>query len=218
MIRITLILPLDDNPMTNNYFVLSIFAVDMNLADFYTVAVTHKNFSIKNLGKLHIDETVLKTQLTEIKQKLQLKELVYLSTCNRVEILFVSSKPVDKNFLINLFSSINKDLKPGELKKLVTTAEIYNSHEAVNHTLRVASSLESLVVGEREIITQFRQAYEKCCSFGLTADFMRLLNKHTVETAKQIFTETNIAKNPVSPNASSMERSFKSPSNSTVFL
>src|SRR5262249_3662790 len=77
-------------------------------------------------------------------------------------------------------------------------AEVYNSHEAVNHILRVASSLESLVVGEREIITQFRQAYEKCNSYGLTSDFMRLLNKHTVETAKQIFTETGIAKNPVS--------------------
>lgn len=170
----------------------------MNLTNFYTVAITHKNFSIKDLGKLHIDEVHLKTQLTELKHKLHLKELVYLSTCNRVEILFISEKPVDKNFLTDLFSLLNIGLKSAELKKFVAATEIYNSHEAVNHILRVASSLESLVIGEREIITQFRQAYEKCCSFGLTADFMRLLNKHTIETAKQIFTETNIAKNPVS--------------------
>ncbi|MGZ3866669.1 MAG: glutamyl-tRNA reductase [Bacteroidia bacterium] len=170
----------------------------MNLSHFYTIAVTHRNFSIKDLGKLHIDESEQKSRLTDIKHKLQLDELVYLSTCNRVEVLFITKQPVDKAFLSTLFSMLNKDLKVSELKKFVSKTEIYTAHEAVNHILRVASSLESLVVGEREIITQFRQAYEKCCGYGLTSDFMRLLNKHTVETAKQIFTETNIAKNPVS--------------------
>jgi len=170
----------------------------MNLAHFYTIAVTHKNFSIKDLGKLHMEEARLKTQLPGIKSKLHLKELVYLSTCNRVEVLFTCEKTIDKNFISKLFSLLNHELKSSELKKLTAKAEIYHSHEAVNHVLRVASSLESLVVGEREIITQFRQAYEKCNALGLTSDLMRLLNKHTVETAKQIFTETNIAKNPVS--------------------
>lgn len=188
----------NDNLMTNKCFVYSIFAGSMNLANFNIIAVTHKKFSIKDLGKLHIEETLLKDQLTEIKQKLQLKELVYLSTCNRVEILFISEKTVDKSFLTNLFLLLNSNLKATELKKFVASAELYNSHDAVNYILRVASSLESLVVGEREIITQFRQAYEKCLSFGLTSDFMRLLNKHTIETAKQIFTETNIAKKPIS--------------------
>jgi glutamyl-tRNA reductase len=170
----------------------------MNLSHFHAVAVTHKNFSIKDLGKLHMDEKQLKTQLASVKQKLHLKELIYLSTCNRVEVLFTTEKAVDRSFLTSLFSLLNSELKTGELKKFVNSAEIYNSHEAVNHILRVASSLESLVVGEREIITQFRQSYEKCCQLGFTSDFMRLLNKHTIETAKQVFTETDIAKNPVS--------------------
>ncbi len=170
----------------------------MNLSCFHTIAITHKNFSIKDLGKLHVEETELKSKLIQLKNKLHLKELIYLSTCNRVEILFICEGAVNKNFLTNLFSFLNSDLKTVELKKYISGAEIYTSHEAVNHILRVASSLESLVVGEREIITQFRQAYEKCCSYGLTADFMRLLNKQTIETAKQVFTETDIAKNPVS--------------------
>ncbi len=170
----------------------------MNLSAFYTVAVTHKNFDIKELGKLHIDAKEEKTILTKVKNKLHLEELVFLSTCNRVEILFTTKKIIDKTFLSDLFSLLNKTLKPSQIKKFVGSAQIFNSHEAVNHVLRVASSLESLVVGEREIITQFRQAYEKCSGHGLTSDFMRLLNKHTIETAKQVFTETNIAKNPVS--------------------
>jgi len=170
----------------------------MNLADFYTVAVTHKNFDLKDLGKLHLDGAEEKNILSKLKSKLHVEELMFLSTCNRVEILFTSKKNIDKAFLSALFSLLNKDLKTSDLKKFVTAAEVYNAHEAVNHVLRVASSLESLVVGEREIITQFRQAYEKCNGYGLTGDLLRLLNKHTVETAKQVFTETGIARNPVS--------------------
>ena len=119
----------------------------MNLSRFYTVAVTHKNFSIKDLGKLHIDESIQKAQLTDLKNKLHLKELVYLSTCNRVEILFTCEKSIDKVFLTDLFSLLNNGLKSAEIKRLVAAAEVYNSHQAVNHVLRVAYSLESFVVG-----------------------------------------------------------------------
>jgi glutamyl-tRNA reductase len=64
--------------------------------------------------------------------------------------------------------------------------------------LRVASSLDSLVVGEREIITQVRKAYDFCNMLGLTGDFMRLLVKQTIETAKEVYTKTDVARNPVS--------------------
>lgn len=165
---------------------------------FYAVAITHKKFSLKEIGKLHADDTSVKSILTKIKTSLHLKELVYLSTCNRVEFLFTTQKQVNKDFLSTLFSLLNAELKKTEIKKINTYAQVYSGSDAVNHVLRVASSLDSLVVGEREIITQFRQAYDKCNEYGLTGDFMRLLSRHTVETAKQIFTETDIAKNPVS--------------------
>lgn len=170
----------------------------MNLQHFYTIAVTHKDFAVEELGLLHLDGAEEKAVLQRVKSKLHLDELMFLSTCNRVEVLCVTGREIDKKFLAELFTSINKSLRPAMLKKLVATAAIFKGREAVNHTLRVASSLESLVVGEREIITQFRQAYEKCVGYGLTGDLLRLLSKHTIETAKLIFTETNIARNPVS--------------------
>ena len=170
----------------------------MNLSAFNTIAVTHKHFELKEIGKLHLEEAGEKNILAKIKNKLHLDELIFLSTCNRAEILFTTKKTVDKDFLAAMFSLLNKNLKSSEIKKFVFSAQLFHAHQAVNHVLRVASSLESLVVGEREIITQFRQAYEKCLRYGLTGDFMRILNKQTVETAKQVFTETGIAKNPVS--------------------
>jgi len=165
---------------------------------FYVIAATHKKFSLAEIGKLHIDDVSVKDTLTQLKTELHLKELVYLSTCNRVEFLFTTKKTVNKAFLNTLFSLLNTHLKKTEVKKLTDSSQLFVGSQAVNHVLQVASSLDSLVVGEREIITQFRQAYEKSLAYGLTGEFMRLLAKHTIETAKQIFTETDIAKNPVS--------------------
>ncbi|MBS1646450.1 MAG: glutamyl-tRNA reductase [Bacteroidetes bacterium] len=165
---------------------------------FYIVAVSHKNFSLSEIGKLHLEEEHQQEILNKLKTDLGLKELLYLSTCNRVAFLFVTPTKVDASFLTTLFCTINTSLKRNEQKKYLEKSKLYAGHKATEYILSVASSLDSLVVGEREIITQFRFAYEKCQQIGLTGDFMRLLARHTIETAKQVFTETDIAKNPVS--------------------
>ena len=71
---------------------------------FYVIAATHKKFSLAEIGKLHIDDVSVKDTLTQLKTELHLKELVYLSTCNRVEFLFTTKKTVNKAFLNTLFS------------------------------------------------------------------------------------------------------------------
>ena len=76
--------------------------------------------------------------------------------------------------------------------------EVFHKADAVKHALSVASSIDSMIVGEREIITQVRGAYEASKSYGLTGDFIRLLTRKVIETAKKVYTETNIAKKPVS--------------------
>jgi glutamyl-tRNA reductase len=79
-----------------------------------------------------------------------------------------------------------------------TNAEVYHKMETVNHALRVASSIDSLVIGEREIITQVRQAFEQARDLGLSGDALRVLFRHTIETAKKVYTDTKIAVKPVS--------------------
>jgi glutamyl-tRNA reductase len=62
----------------------------------------------------------------------------------------------------------------------------------------VAASLDSMVIGEREIITQVRKAFERCRQAGTTGDILRLVIDGTVKTAKEIYTRTRIATQPVS--------------------
>ena len=64
--------------------------------------------------------------------------------------------------------------------------------------MRTSCSLESLVVGEKEILAQERKAYEACRVAGFTGDYMRMIMGRVVKTAKQVYTHTNISRNPVS--------------------
>ena len=105
---------------------------------------------------------------------------------------------IDNTFLESFFKAFNEDWNAEYLDWVIKNAQIFEGESALRHLFNVASSIDSLVVGEREIITQVRNAYEKCNEYQLTGDLIRLVVKKTIETAKEIYTETNIARNPVS--------------------
>lgn len=170
----------------------------MALDSFHSIIFTHRNLSVADIGSLHISEDVQKDRLHEIKQRFALPELMFLSTCNRVEFQLCTSEEVNHTYLSDFFRALYPQLTEEQLSNFLQSSEIFSGIEAVKHLLRVASSIDSMVVGEREIITQVRNAYELSKANGLTGDFIRLLIKHTIETAKQVYTETNIAKKPVS--------------------
>lgn len=123
-------------------------------------------------------------------------ELVYLCTCNRIEVLISGGE--ERDLVRRIATFLNSRLTEIEAEQIANGAEVFDGRNGVEHLLRVASSLESLVVGEREIITQVRKAYDVCNQMGLTGDFLRLLIRQTIETAKDIYTHTDIARNPVS--------------------
>ena len=168
------------------------------LDSFHSIIFSHRNLSVDEIGALHISEDLQKERLNTIKQQFSLPELMFLSTCNRVEFQLCTNEKVDKDYLVDFFQALYPNLTEKQIIHFLESSEIFNGVEAVKHLLRVASSIDSMVVGEREIITQVRNAYDLSKENGLTGDFIRLLIKHTIETAKHVYTETNIAKKPVS--------------------
>lgn len=123
---------------------------------------------------------------------------MYLSTCNRVEFIFVSKSNLTKNFLSSFFSSFSKDWNKNDINWALENCSTFEGEEAVKHMFHLASSLDSLVIGEREIITQVRKAFDECTNFGFTGSIIRLLINKTIESAKEVYTNTQIAKNPIS--------------------
>lgn len=168
------------------------------LNNFHIVAFTHRNLEVTQIGKLHIEEQKQQTRLSELKSKLGLSELMFLSTCNRVEFLFCCDEPLDFNFLLTFFESLYPDFDRETVHSFAEKASTFNGIDAVEHLLSVASSIDSMVVGEREIITQVRNSFENSKKMGLTGDFIRLVLRQTIETAKKVYTETSIATKPVS--------------------
>jgi len=153
---------------------------------------------VGDLGCLHISEDDQHNRLSVVKERFDISELLFLSTCNRIEFLVCSAKKIDKTTLSEFLLMLYPDMTTDQLSLYVSGVRFYVGHQAINHLLRVAASIESMVVGEREIITQVRKAYELCKQNELTGDFIRLLIRHTLETTKQIYTTTDIAKKPVS--------------------
>lgn len=165
---------------------------------FGIIAFTHRNAPLEEVGRLHLDPEQCASVFTAIRQSCNIQEIMYLSTCNRVEFLIVSDQWSDPDFCSRFIRAFRPDWSPEACAEVCNRALIFRGEEAVNHFFRVASSLDSLVVGEREIITQVRNAYDESAGSGQTGDFIRLLIKSTIETAKRVFTDTPVARNPVS--------------------
>lgn len=166
----------------------------------HVLAFTHKNVFLNDLGKLVLSKEEVTQRLDNIRSdfRLGVYEIFYVSTCNRVEFVFATEQPYTKANAGKLLAAFFSGFSELQIKSLLEFANLYQGDEAVEHLLMVASSLDSMVVGEREISRQLRQAYEESAEAGLTGDHLRILMKQTIKTAKEVFTHTRIAEKPVS--------------------
>ena len=162
------------------------------------IAFTHKQIELKELGKLVICQENLTEKLHKVKAQFGISEIFYLATCNRVEFVMITPQTVDKQFAREFMHALNIGLCPVSTSVFLEAASIYEDQEALDHLLRTSCSLESMIVGEKEILPQLRKAYENCREAGLTGDGLRMFMNCIVKTAKEVYTHTNISKNPIS--------------------
>lgn len=163
------------------------------------IAFTHKQIDLKELGCLVLRNEAIDERLLFIKSKFEIPEIFYLATCNRVEFVFTADQKVDKEFVKEFLVTLHAEYLLSErLEMIVENCCVFEQEEALNHLMRVSSSLESLVVGEKEILAQVRKAYEECRIKKFTGDYLRLVMNRVVKTAKEVYTYTNISKNPIS--------------------
>ena len=155
-----------------------------------------------------------------MKESCGMGEVMYLSTCNRVEFIFTLPHYVCPGVTAQMLAATGVELSEEELRKIAGRAERHNGIEAAEHLLNVAASLDSAVIGEREIITQLRKAYEECSALDLTGDDLRLIIRQCIQTAKEVFTTTDLAKKPVSVVSIAWEqfRKHAIPTNSRILL
>lgn len=171
------------------------------LDNFKLITITHHKLNVNELENFIVkydDESQLSTRLQNLKSALKIEELYYLATCNRVQFLLFTPQQVDTEFSEKLFKQINPSLTNETFAQASKFIDVYTGMDAINHLFEVSSSIDSLVVGEREILRQYRQAYQKCLDYGLTGDNLRLVDKVTVQAAKDVYANTKIGEKPIS--------------------
>lgn len=152
---------------------------------------------MNKLGK-YVMADASQQKLEALKERFGLEELLYLSTCNRVLYFFNTSTSFTVEVQKSFFQFINPALANGSLSSLPKIVECFDGKEALNHLFEVAASMNSLVVGEREILRQLREAYDQSLEWKLTGDNIRLAMKVAVETAKEVYSNTRIGEKPIS--------------------
>jgi glutamyl-tRNA reductase len=132
-------------------------------------------------------------------------EVLFLSTCNRVEVVAV----IDDN--PETADKLKKALmkKGGLADDEATCLYIYRDDEAIKHLFRVTASLDSLVMGEAQILGQVKDAYRQALAQNSSGVALNRLMHRSFRTAKRVRTETEIAANPVSVSFAAVELAKK---------
>ncbi len=171
------------------------------IKNYKILTITHRNTNLSDLGRFvvqYADQDELKSKLHDLKNQFNLNELLYLATCNRVMYFFHTEQNIDLSFVSEFFQYINPSLSHTEIDNLGEYVSFYEGDSALNHLYEVAASVDSLVVGEREILRQLREAYDQCNSWRLTDDNIRIAMDSAVQNAKEVYAQTKIGEKPVS--------------------
>ena len=170
------------------------------------IGLNHKTAPIEVREKVAFDGTKLEEAINALKKSNAVKENIILSTCNRVEI-YAGVSDIDsgtesiKSFISD-FHKVPRDL-------LDKSLYLHKGTEAIRHMYRVASSLDSMIVGEPQILGQLKDAYETALKHKTTGVVLNKLMRKSVSVAKRIRTETKIAESAVSISFAAVELAKK---------
>lgn len=194
------------------------------MIDHYKViTVTHKSLNTQDLEHFiirHDDEGHLTERLNEIKKRFGQEEIQYLSTCNRVIYFLFGAAPINSSSINGFFEFINPNIKSSGVNNLDKIVEIYEGVAAISHLFEVAASIDSLVIGEREIFRQFRTSYRSSVTHDLSGDNLRIAERSIVQAAKDVYTNTAIGAKPVSVVSLAIQQflKFQLPKDSKILL
>jgi glutamyl-tRNA reductase len=119
-------------------------------------------------------------------------EVVLLSTCNRTEFYVITSDGGRER--LQSWLGNERNLDPGFSDSLFTL----DADEAIRHVFRVACGLDSMVLGEPQILGQLKDAFREAQQAGTVGQQLSRLFQHTFSVAKKVRTDTEIGTNPVS--------------------
>jgi glutamyl-tRNA reductase len=160
----------------------------------FLTGLNHRTAPVEVRERLAFDEQRLPEALGTLKKHPGMLEGMILSTCNRVEITVAVEEPTDadevQHYLADL-RSVDHDWVSPYLYR-------HDGPDAIRHLFRVASSLDSMIVGEPQILGQMKHAYATAKECGAISGFLDLVLTRAFNVAKRVRSETDIGETAVS--------------------
>ncbi len=170
------------------------------------IGLNHRTSPVTVRERFAFAESEIPDVLGRLRQAGFLEEAVILSTCNRVE-LYAAGPLAPDELLQHLRRFLLRDRKfEGELSEELFT---FGETACLEHLFKVASGLDSMLLGETEILGQLKQAYDVALQHQYTGKFLNKAFQRAFNVAKQIRTETNIQRGSVSVASAAVELAEK---------
>ncbi len=175
----------------------------MNL---FLLGMNHRTAPIEVRERMNIAEAHLSAALTDLTRRDGILEGLILSTCNRVEVSASAEEGVDAEPVVRAFLA---DHHHCDLSAYERYFYAYRQHDVIAHLFRVASSLDSMIVGEPQILGQVKRAYEQARSAGALNGELHEVLLHTFFVAKRVRRETLVGASAVSVSYAAVELARK---------
>ena len=185
----------------------------------WITGVNHRTAPVAIREKLAFTESDLPNALAELRKRPGLVEGMILSTCNRVEFAVTTDEDVDPQDCVEEFLTSSQRIS--DRAWIQPYVYSFGGREAIRHLFRVAASLDSMVVGEPQILGQLKSAYSMAKSQGALSGFLDTVLTRAFNVAKRVRTETEIGVSAVSVSYAAVELAreiFGSLSNKKVML
>ena len=166
------------------------------------IGINHKTAPVELRECIAFTEVESESALQALSRQPHIKELLLFSTCNRVEVLVVTG---DKRKAIDSTKGYIAEVNQISRQEFEDALYIHEGDEAVRHIFRVASSLDSMVVGEPQILGQVKDAYRLATEAKVSGVILNRLLHRTFFVAKRIRTETGIGDHAVSISYAAVE-------------
>jgi glutamyl-tRNA reductase len=180
--------------------------------------VSHKTAPVEVRECLAFREETLPAALADLKAREGVAEALILSTCNRVEVTVTTEDSADPRAIVDAFLADHKAVSPDTIGPHLYR---YEGRDAIHHLFRVAASLDSMVVGEPQILGQLKAAYAAAKVSGAVCGWLEGLLARAFSVAKRVRSETGIGQMAVSVSYAAVElarKIFGSLANRTVMI
>jgi glutamyl-tRNA reductase len=180
--------------------------------------VSHKTAPVEVRECLAFRDEALPAALADLKAREGVAEALILSTCNRVEVTVTTEDSADPRAIVDAFLADHKAVSPHTIGPHLYR---YEGRDAIHHLFRVAASLDSMVVGEPQILGQLKAAYAAAKDSGAVCGWLEGLLARAFSVAKRVRSETGIGQMAVSVSYAAVElarKIFGSLANRTVMI